>query len=195
MKHTPACCISAGFLGMTGFLFSALEGQAQQQIPDVRLRITVQQREDGKLNPAFHIQELRCFSGNCSLTTITINDCRPSPVSAGQASPAIIERTSTQEGNLKVTNEGNTLVTVATGSDIGGSYTTTERFIYETPRLGGIALRLVGYSGGAVKNSLALKKVITIEYVPLKEASRGAGHSEVTLNCPLGLPAVTAPLR
>jgi hypothetical protein len=98
---------------------------AQQKIPDAILKVTLQQREKGKLNPDLHFQELRCWRGACSLTTVTVGSCRPSPVSTGKASPLIIERASTDEGTLKVSREGNTFVVIETGSDIGGRYVTT----------------------------------------------------------------------
>ena len=158
---------------------------AQQKIPNTLLRVTVQQKEKGKLNPALHIQELRCSNGECSLTSITLNSCRPSPVSSGVASPVIIERSSTIGGNLKVTQERDTLVVIETGVDIAGDYATTQRFKYENPRFGGIVDKLIGYSGGFVKNSIIAQQVITVEFVPLKGT-----YKEVKLDCPLGLPGV-----
>ncbi|OGP28835.1 MAG: hypothetical protein A2038_04200 [Deltaproteobacteria bacterium GWA2_57_13] len=159
---------------------------AQQKIPDTRLRVTVQQREKGKLNPALHVQELLCFSGECSLTSITLNGCQPSPVSNGMASPVIIERSSTVGGNLKVTKEGDTLVAIETSVDIGGDSVTTQRFRYEKAREGGMVTKLTGYSGGFVKNSIIAKQVITVEFVPLQ----GAYKEILKLDCPLGLPGV-----
>ena len=161
---------------------------AQQKIPDTRLRVTVQQREKGKLNPAFHVQELLCFNGECSLTSITLNSCRPSPVSNGMASPVVIERSSTVGGNLKVTKDGDTLVAVETSVDIGGDSVTTQRFRYERAREGEVLTKLTGYSGGFVKNSIIAQQVITVEFVPLK----GAYKEIKTLDCPLGFPGVDA---
>ena len=165
----------------------SLPAWAQQNIPNALLRITVQQKEAGKLNPELHVQELFCSSGNCSLITVTLNSCRPSPASNGKASPVTIERSSTIDGNLKVTNEGNTLVVVESGVDVGGDSITTQRFTYEKPRDGGTIKKITQYSGGFVKNSVLAKRVITIEYVPLVSPS---GFKEVTLNCPLGVPVV-----
>ena len=101
------------------------------------------------------------------------------------ASPVVVERSSTIEGNLKVTKERDTLVVVDTGFDIGGDYVTTQRFKYEKPRDGGIVTKLIGYSGGFVKNSNIAQQVLTIEYVPLIGT-----YKEITLDCPLGLPGV-----
>jgi hypothetical protein len=78
----------------------------------------VQQKESGKLNRELHFQELHCWRAECSLTSVTLNSCRPSPASNGKAPPLVVERSSTREGNLEVTNEGNTLVRVETGSDL-----------------------------------------------------------------------------
>jgi hypothetical protein len=78
-----------------------------------------------------------------------------------------------------------TLVVVNTGVDIGGNYTTTQRFTYEKPHDSGIVKKLIGYSGGFVKNSIIAQQVITIEYVTLK-----GSYKEITLGCPMGLPGV-----
>ncbi len=158
---------------------------ADRNVPDALLRVTVQQKEGGKLNRELHFQELLCWSGECSLTSVTLNRCRPSPASNRKATPLVVERWSTREGNLEVTNEGNTLVVVETGSDQGGRYVTTQRFTYE--RRGKIAGKLIGYGGGFVKNSALAQTVLTVEFV----AFRGA-YKEVSLDCPLGLPGVDA---
>jgi hypothetical protein len=143
MKHASVCRITVASFALVALLVFSTLGTAQQKIPDARLRVTVQQKEKGKLNPAFHVQELHCFGGKCSLTTVILNSCRPSPVSNRLASPVVIERTSTDEGDLKVSIEGHTLVTIETGSDIGGNYTTTQRFTYEKPSAGETAVNLI----------------------------------------------------
>ena len=163
---------------------------AQQNVPDALLGVTVQQKNNGTLNPALHVQELSCWRGKCSLTSVTLNDCRRSPVSSGKASPLIIERASTSEGNLTVTREGNTLVVVSAGIDIGGSYVTTQRFKYYDPRDGRMVRLLTGYSGGFVKNSTAVQQVLAVEFVPCRGSFR-----EVGLDCPLGLPGVVLDLE
>ncbi len=86
-----------------------------------------------------------------------------------------------------MTSEGNTLVVVETGSDIGGRYVTTQRFTYERPAAREIARKLIGYSGGFVKNSALAQQVLTVEFVPF----RGA-YKEAKLDCPLGLPGIDA---
>lgn len=168
-------------------MLAAPAAWAQQNIPDAILRVTVQQKEKGKMNSDLHFQELRCWRGTCSLITVTLNSCRPSPISAGKASPLIIERTSTNDGTLAVSREGNTLVVVENGSDMGGNYVTTQRFTYEQTTDAGIITRLTDYSGGFVKNSAAVKQVLTVEFVPFRRA-----YKEARLDCPLNLPGVDA---
>jgi hypothetical protein len=194
MKRLSICRITPACLALLVLLVISPFAMAQQNIPDARLRVTVQQLQTGKLNSEYHLQELRCFSGKCSLITVTLGGCRPKPFgSSASASAVIIERSSTDEGTLRVSNDGNTLVTTETGSDIGGSYTTTQRFTYDKPRFG-MATQLIGYSGGFVKNSTLTKQVLTVEFVALKEDLPGAGHREIRLSCPLGLPGVSIPL-
>jgi hypothetical protein len=185
MKHKIRCIAGVALLTLSALLLANPPVWAQQRMPDTHLQVTVQQKVKGKISPELHLQELLCFNGKCSLTTITFGSCRSSPVSGNTASPVVLERSSTIEGNLKVTKEGEILVVVETGADVGGNYVTSQRFAYEKPRDGRIIRKLIGYSGGSVKNSIVAQQVITIEYVPLR-----GSFQEVTLGCPLGLPGV-----
>jgi hypothetical protein len=187
MKNQIAAPRSIVLVMLAGWVALCVPVWAQQSLPDALLRVTVQQKEQDRLNPELHVQELSCWRGECSLSSITLNSCRPSPVSDGKASPLIIERSSTREGSLAVTKEGDTLVAVETGSDIGGRYVTTQRFRYENPRDGAIVRKLVGYSGGFVKNSVIAQQVVAVQFVPFQGAFK-----EVRLDCPLGLPGVDA---
>ncbi len=190
MKHRARSKFARiALLLLGGLMLPIISAWAEQKIPDAKIRVTIQQKEAGKLNPALHVQELVCTNGGCSLTSITINDCRPSPASNGVASPIIIERSSTIGGDLKITNEGNTLVAIETNSDIGGDSVTTQRFKYEKPRDNRIITKLIGYSGGFVKNSIVAQQVLTVEYVPLTGQNRGA-YKEIKLDCPMGLPGI-----
>lgn len=190
MKHRARSKFARiALLLLGGLMLPIISAWAEQKIPDAKLRVTIQQKEAGKLNPALHVQELLCANSSCSLTSITINRCMPSPASNGMASPLIIERSSTVEGNLKVTNEGNTLVVINPNADIGGDSVTTQRFKYEKPRDDRVITKLTGYSGGFVKNSIVAQQVLTVEYVPLTGQNKGA-YKEIKLDCPMGLPGV-----
>lgn len=153
-------------------------------IPNAYLRVTVQQREDGKIDKSFHVLELSCWDGNCSLSTVSLNRCFESS-SGKQAFYPVIQYSSTGIGNLKVRNEGNSIVVQETGSDIGGDYVTNLRFDYETTGKDKAVTRLTGFSGGYVKNSVILKKVLTTDYVPLPKANQ-----VMELDCGVLLPGI-----
>ena len=86
---------------------------------------------------------------------------------------------------MKVRNEGKSLVVQETGSDVFGDYVSNLRFDYEMADKGEIANRLVGFSGGYIKNSALLKKVLTTEYIPLPKANQ-----VMKLDCDVLLPGV-----
>ena len=141
------------------------------QIPNASLKVTVRQLQDGNLEKGFHILELSCWAGDCLLTSITLNTCVESGTGKKAFYPGV-QRSSTREGNLVVTDSGNTLLVKETGSDIGGNYTNNFRFQYDPPKKGDMITRLHGFSGGFVKNSIILEKVITVEYIPIKGISQ-----------------------
>ncbi len=162
----------AFLLALFALSFHIVPAWAQQVIPDAHLRVTVRQKENGKISQGLHIQELRCWRRECSLTSVSLNQCGESPLTGKMSFAAVVERSTTRERNLRVTNEGNTLVTVETGSDLGGTYVTTQRFRYEKPRKGEMVERLIGYSGGFVKNSTIAQQVITVDFIPLKDYTK-----------------------
>lgn len=173
LRRTPIAC-----------LLCCATTTAQTAVPDAHLEVTVQQREDGRLARGLHLLVLSCWHRQCSLTSVTLNQCGESGEGKRAFYPKV-QRSSTPEGNLSVWNAGNTLVVKETGADVGGDYVTNLRFEYESPPKGGIATRLVGFSGGFVKNSMILKKVLTIEFVPLPKR-----YQVVTLDCGVLLPGV-----
>src|SRR5687768_13582598 len=78
---------------------------AQSAIPNANLSVTVQQKEDGKIAQGFHVLELSCWDGACSLKTLSLNQCGPS----GFGKPAFwpkVRISSTSEKSLRVHNEG-----------------------------------------------------------------------------------------
>lgn len=153
-------------------------------IPNARLRVTVQQRDEGKISKEFHVLELSCWDGNCSLTSVTLNRCWESVYGQKVFYPSV-QYSATWMGNLKVKNEGKSLIVQETGSDMFGDYVVNLRFDYESTGKGEIANRLVGFSGGYVKNSDLVKKVLTSEYVPLPKANQ-----IMKLDCDMLLPGV-----
>jgi hypothetical protein len=59
------------------------------------------------------------------------------------------------------------------------------RFDYKPVEKDKIVNRLVGFSGGYVKNSFILKKIITTDYVPLPKANQ-----VMKLDCGVLLPGI-----
>jgi hypothetical protein len=144
------------------------------------LRVTVQQKEDNKLNAGLHVITLTCQNGVCELDSISLNQCGKSPVTGNSSFPVVAERSSTTDGNLLVTNLGDVLLVEERVSDVGGASTHTSRFGYrQNPT------RLTSFSGGFVKHSVLLKRIITVEYVPLS-----GGYNERALDCVVRLPGV-----
>ena len=171
-------------VGCLGVLMVFSVAQAQSPVPDAALSVTVQQSEDGKIAPGLHVLELSCWNGACSLSTVSLNQCFPS----GSGQPAFypkVQYSTTWGKSLRVHGEGNTLVVQETGADIGGDYVNNLRFSYASPRGGSIASKLINFSGGFVKNSVILKRTLTVQYVPLPNA-----HQVVTLDCGALLPGL-----
>ena len=153
-------------------------------IPNAKLLVTVQQREEGKLNRGFHILELQCWEGRCSLSTVSLNQCVNFERGKSAFYPAV-QYSSTWLGNLTVWNERNSLVVQEVGSDAFGEYVNTLRFEYEPVGRDKVVTRMVGFSGGYVKNSVLLKKILTTEYVPLPQSSQ-----VMKLDCDAYLPGL-----
>ncbi len=153
-------------------------------IPNAHLRVTVQQKDEGKLSKGFHVLELSCWDGKCSLSSVSLNQCMESG-SGKKAFYPKVQYSATWMGNLKVRSEGKSLVVQEIGSDINGDYVNTLRFDYEPVGKGEIVYHLIGFSGGFVKNSALLKEVLTIEYVPLPKANQ-----VMKLDCDVLLPGI-----
>lgn len=178
------CVKAAIFLFLSGVTLGRELSASELGIPNASLKLTVRQKEEGGLDKGLHLLQLFCWDGDCALTTLSLNQCGP----AGSGKPAffpMVARTSTREGNLKVTNLGDVLLVEQVDVDIGGKTTTTLRFGYAMSAGSTIASRVTGFSGGFVKSSEILKRVITVELVPLI----GRFH-EVPLDCAVLLPGV-----
>jgi hypothetical protein len=168
--------LAAGLVHTAG-----VQSYSQLSAPDLKLRVAVRQNEDGKVADGIHIITLQCARRECALTAVSLNRCDTSPLGT-PASPVVVEFSSTRDGTLRVTNLGDTLKVEEVASDIGGDATSTFLFGYELVR--GTA-RLTSFSGGFVKHSLLLGRVISVEYQPFRRWAQS-----VTLDCPVLLPGV-----
>ena len=172
------------YLLLIGLVTTPVAALSEDRIPNASLRVTVQQKEEGKITKGFHVLELSCFDGNCSLSSVSLNQC----IESGSGKKAFypkVQYSAMWMGNLKVKNEGNSLIVQETGSDIFGDYVNNLRFDYEPAGKDKMVDRLIGFSGGYVKNSALLKKVLTTEYIPLPKA-----HQVIKLDCDVLLPGI-----
>ena len=152
------------------------------EIPDLDLKLGVRRVEAGRVDRSVYILRLTCADGECSLGTLSLNECSESPLTGKRSFYPSHELKATNWRDLKVTRVGDTLVVEERGSDLGGHYVNTLRFGLEKRPWGAYAV--TSFSGGFVKNSVLLKRVITAEFVPFEE------HSELRLDCPLRVPGL-----
>lgn len=153
-------------------------------IPNANMRVTVQQKEEGKISKGFHVLELTCWDGECSLSTVSLNQCVESGLGEKAFYPKV-QYSVTSMGNLKVSKEGNSFIVQETGTDIFGDYVNNLRFDFAPVGKNEMVDRLIGFSGGYVKNSTLLKKVLTIEYVSLPK-----DNQVMKLDCDVLLPGI-----
>ena len=172
------------YLLLAVLIVTPVTASSSDSIPNASLRVTVQQKEDGKINKGFHVLELSCWDGQCSLSTVSLNQCMESG-SGKKAFYPKVQYSATWMGNLRVRNEGTSLIVQEIGSDIFGDYVNNLRFDYEPAGKDKMVNRLIGFSGGYVKNSAILKKVLTTEYVPLPKANQ-----VIKLDCDVLLPGI-----
>lgn len=151
-----------------------------QSVPDLTLRVGVRQKEDGRVDKGVHILTLECRGGQCSLTSVSVNQCSTSPLGT-PTFPVVAQVSSTRAGTLKVTNLGTVLRVEENFEDIGGSGTNTFLFGYE---IKGAAI-LRSFSGGFTKHSAILKRIVSVEYVPFTNFIQA-----VALDCPVLVPSV-----
>jgi hypothetical protein len=165
-------------------LLAPATASSSDVIPNANLRVTIQTKYDGEIHKGLYVLELSCWNSQCSLSTVSLNVCMEVGSGAKVFYPSV-QYSSTWLGNLKVRNVGQSLVVQETGADAFGSYVNNLQFQYEPTEKDKIANRLIGFSGGSVKNSDLLKKVLTVEYVPLPKDDQ-----VMKLDCDVLLPGV-----
>ena len=150
-------------------------------IPNVNFEVTFRQKEEGKFSQGLHVLNLFCYDQKCTLIYLSLNQCMKF-MSSNSFYPKM-ELFSTDGGDLQVYDLGNTIHI----KHLNGLANVTLRFSYE--RTGsepmGIISDLTGFSGGFVKDSVILKKVVTAEYVPLE------GRTQyITMDCSVMLSGI-----
>ena len=177
--HRQLLLISALFFVLTASVSAQSSNpNSSNAIPDVILEVTVRQKEQGKLAPSLHIMKLVCSRGKGTLISVSLNRCGLSG-SGNNAFHPKIQWSSTEDGTLQIVNLGDVLEVKETSFDLGGESTVTHRFGFAKRHSQDLLpTRVTSYSGGFVKNSAILQKVITVEYVPLI-----GEFNEVNLDC------------
>jgi len=151
--------------------------EPSRRLPDLLLKVAVRQKQGSRIDQGIHLFELFCTGGRCALQVLSLNQCFATSDGKSSFHPKI-ERFSTQEGNLKVTDTGSAVDVEEINVDVGGRSTTRLRMGYA--KYAGQPLYVTSFSGAYVKQSDLLKKVISIEYIPLQGA-----FTSVDLDCPI----------
>ena len=154
---------------------------AQTRVPDVNVDVAVHRRVDGTQEQGFHLMQLSCSGGNCTLATVTFDG--PWSCDLGVLVPTI-EVASTNSGQLLVssseTGSGTEIVVrdLTWASDLGGE-SSPAIYRFQVIPAGEYTL-LTGFSGGFTRASSILGRVLSIELVPVAPGT----HS---VPCPLRL--------
>lgn len=173
------------FYLLSAFLFvTTATASSSDSIPDATLRVTAQQKAEGKIVKGYQVLELSCRNGNCSLSTVSLNQCEETAYKKQAFYPSV-RYASTLIGNLKAKNEGKSIVVQETGGDMFGNYEYNLRFDYEQAEDGKRVTRLTGFSGSYVKNAPAVDKVFKFDYVPLTKSEQ-----VMKLDCGVLLPGI-----
>jgi hypothetical protein len=156
--------------------------------PATYLEVTVRQREGaGALEKGIHIFNLHCGGTNCRVRVLTLNQCIAMGP-GGQSFYPDISEFSIADRNLTVMYGDHSIVARYSQKTPGGTAEITLQFDYKIDKVDkevGLVGHLVGFHGGYVKESTALKRAIRMEYVPIREFER------VPMDCPAGaLPTV-----
>lgn len=152
--------------------------------PNGKLTIGYRQLVDDALSKAVYYATLTCYDGECTMLTMTLNQCLPTPFGTDEAFIPKMERSSTSEGNLSVRmRDDNTLI--ATEKNGEAIYTYHFTFVSREDKDLAVMLKVKQtrffaekqavqhFTGGAVKDSFAMARVISWELVPLKNPSKG----------------------
>jgi hypothetical protein len=168
------------------FLFPN-SGTAQIKVPNGSLAVTYRQVEDGEVGKAYHEIQLSCWDGECELQTVTLNQCWSSIDNKDGYSFIKVEKQSTREGNLKIVSlTKGSMALEARFADA----TLTYRFSYQLTDQGLLGIfSLKDFSGGMVKNSDILNRVVAIELVPIRTTDSSRFES-VKLDCPIRVQAL-----
>lgn len=164
---------------------------ATAAVPDMLLRVAYRQLQDGVPSRSVHHVTLACFTQQCALTTLTLNQCFGEEkvlgvvVDKGKMYPKV-QTASTLDRDVRVYLERPGVV-VAEWSVEGAVL--RHQFLYKRgPASASVPQgwpKLTGFSGTVVKDSSILGKTVTWQMVPLKGRS-----PTIEIACPVMLDGV-----
>src|SRR5262245_38809547 len=90
-----------------------------QALPDTHLQVALRHKVNGVVQAGIYLVTLDCVGGACALTTVGLNECkRYGPI--GKEDPSFtptVERSTTWEGTLKVSDNGKEIIADEAVSD------------------------------------------------------------------------------
>ena len=141
------------------FLWLPLRLDAQAVVPDVKFEVAVHRLVDGTREPSFHLLQLSCTSGRCTLVTVSF--AGPWSCELGTLTPTV-ELASTDAGELLVSSSGTEIVVrdLTWASDLAGESSPAIYVFHFSPAgAPGKITALTGFSGGFTRASSILGRV------------------------------------
>lgn len=159
-------------------------GAQAPTVPNGSIAIGYRQKVDGKLGRAVHRIELSCWDDQCTMTTLTLNECTSVP--DGEAFYPAVEHTATTEGTLEVRRAGPLALTI---EEKYGGVEFKYRVSFTARWDSTLALKLqlkqnmffmaiTAFSGAATQSSPSSKRLVTWDLIPLRR-----GQEIVRLRC------------
>jgi len=181
MRYFISLSIAIIFLSNILLPQNIKDNKCPDNIPDGFLEVAVRQKSEGELSKGITILQLECVDGKCNLISVTISKCWE--IGDKNKSTVAIERSSTQDGTLEVRNLGDRLEVTETYNDIlDGEIKLHYLFGYQLDPKSHRASKVTSFSGGFVRSYSVLKRVISVELVPLV-AGDNYQTVEVDLDC------------
>jgi hypothetical protein len=150
---------------LLGTIIVATSGLATDSPPNGSLTVAYRQLTEGELSEGVHHISLSCSDGQCSITTLSLNQC------VGEVFYPQVGRTSTEEGTLWLKETANGELSA---EEKYSGATFKYRFTYKVrqgPELSNMTRTkqtrwfgdLTGFSGAVVKDSSILGKLIPLK--------------------------------
>lgn len=157
-------------------------------LPDhLHAEVAVQLKENGQLTKEVHRLKLVCFEGECWLDTQVINRCDTVNGKSFQSPFSFVIRSS--DNNSKFQVRGNVVDITKESFDFGGKSLSTYRFVLSTNREGSPSIldEVLDFSGGYMKDSDIVKRLIKVEFIPLR-----GKYVKIDLACPIEFPGIAS---